>query len=41
MLYKRSINIELDDDISPTKIGGKSISVQDDEIAICSGRIII
>ena len=41
MLIERSINIELDDNISPKKINGKCVLIQVDEIAICRGRIII
>ena len=41
MLSERSINIELDDNISPTKIVRKGVLIQVDETAICRGRIMI
>ena len=41
MFVKRSISIELYDNISPTKISGKGELIQVDKIAICIGRMII
>ena len=38
MFLERSISIELDDNISPTKIGGKGLLIQIYETAICSRR---